>query len=143
VFCAHRKCLGFSLLTNPEGPSTVFDVVYTRFKTAPKLIVYDNACNLHKYVLRRAPQFFSNTAFRIDRLHIYNHEGCSSGYNLATYPNHMSVATNVRLDKLNTQIAEQVNSLLDGIRTQVAYMGHDNAMAYVKFFLAQYNIRQT
>lgn len=42
---------------------------------APKLIVYDNACNLHKYVLRRAPQFFSNTAFRIDRLHIYNHEG--------------------------------------------------------------------
>lgn len=111
VFCAHRKCLGFSLLTNPEGPSTVFDVIYTRSKTgeltssllhfvcilvsclallgfalhaaadgfgmaaAPKLIVNANACNLHKYVLRRAPNFFSNAAFRIDRQHIYNHEG--------------------------------------------------------------------
>ena len=49
---------------------------------------------------------------------------CSSGYNLATYPNHMSVAANVRLDKLNTQIAEQVNALLDGIRTQVSTAQH-------------------
>lgn len=35
------------------------------------------------------------------------------------YPNRMPVATNVTLNNLNTQIAEQVNSLLEGIRTQV------------------------
>ena len=45
---------------------------------------------------------------------------CSSGYNLGTYPADMLVAANVKLDKLNTQIAEQANSLLESIRTQVS-----------------------
>lgn len=125
----------------------------------------------------------------------------------------MSVAANVKLDKLNTQIAEQANALLESIRvqvscfaasivtdlctypcivlsstyevdydnalhpawympahvrpklvwsksmlmhcaqlvhelismtclSQVAYMRHDNAMAYIKYFLAKYNMRQ-
>ena len=41
----------------------------------PNMVVYDNACNLHRYVLRRAPKLFADTAFRIDRLHVYNHHG--------------------------------------------------------------------
>ncbi|KAL0038592.1 hypothetical protein WJX77_011963 [Trebouxia sp. C0004] len=62
-----------NLMTDQRGPTLHF--IYNRFKTAPKMIVYDNACNLHRYVLRRAPQFFSSTLFRIDRLHIRNHDG--------------------------------------------------------------------
>ena len=41
----------------------------------PGMVVYDNACNFHRYALRRAPRFFANTLFRIDRLHIFNHHG--------------------------------------------------------------------
>ena len=40
---------------------------------APKLIIYDNCCNLMRYCLRRAPLFFSETQFLIDRLHWFNH----------------------------------------------------------------------
>ena len=32
MFCAHRTCLGFSLMADQEGPSTAFELVYTRFK---------------------------------------------------------------------------------------------------------------
>jgi hypothetical protein len=44
---------------------------------------------------------------------------CSSGYNLAKYPQDMQLCKGIPLRKLNTQVAEQCNSLLDRIRTQV------------------------
>ena len=42
------------------------------------MIVYDNACNLHRYAVRRAAKFFSNSAIRVDRLHVFNHHGYDS-----------------------------------------------------------------
>ncbi|BDA41042.1 hypothetical protein COCOBI_01-6970 [Coccomyxa sp. Obi] len=123
-------------MVNKEGPATAFDLFFSRLVTGPKMVVYDNACNLHRYALRRAPKFFAETAFRIDRLHIFNHNGCSSGYNLAKYPQDMKIVEGVRLRTLNTQVAEQCNSILDRVRTQVVYMHHDNGMVYLKYFLA-------
>ena len=90
------------------------------------MVVYDNACNLQRYALRRAPPFFKDTAFCIDRLHIFNHHGyalstarivahwhskamthivehicrCSKGYNLSIYPQDMEISTGVQLSKL-------------------------------------------
>ncbi|DBA80208.1 TPA: hypothetical protein ACH3X1_008103 [Trebouxia sp. C0004] len=66
---------------------------------------------------------------------------CSSGYDLRQYPASMLVSPGVTLGQLNTQVAEQVNALLENVRTQVAYMKHDNAMSYLKYFLAKYNAR--
>ena len=45
------------------------------FFSAPKVIIYDNACSLHQYCLNRDPEFFKNTEFYIDRLHWDNHVG--------------------------------------------------------------------
>ena len=42
---------------------------------APSMVVYDNACNLQRYVLKRTPHYFRHTAFRIDRLHVFAHKG--------------------------------------------------------------------
>lgn len=42
---------------------------------APKLIIYDNACNLQEYCLNRDPGFFANTKFCVDKFHWYNHKG--------------------------------------------------------------------
>ena len=104
IFCAHGLCLGFSLMASQEGPRTPFEILFTRFKegevmssagrcfwhihnsleysnrismcsAAPSMVVYDNACNLQRYVMKRAPHFFRHTAFRIDRLHVYAHKG--------------------------------------------------------------------
>ena len=40
---------------------------------APKRIIYDNCCNLMRYCFKRAPKFFSETHFLIDRLRWFNH----------------------------------------------------------------------
>jgi hypothetical protein len=45
------------------------------FILAPKIIVYDNACNLHSYCLNRDPLFFKETKFLVDRFHWKNHRG--------------------------------------------------------------------
>jgi hypothetical protein len=39
----------------------------------PKLVVYDNACNLAAFIAKRTPIFFQNTDFLVDRLHIKGH----------------------------------------------------------------------
>jgi hypothetical protein len=104
LFCPHEVCLGFKLMNNNEGPGTLFELLFTRFRNGacscymqtiaaiplsllgcrsaccagPRRIIYDNACNLHRYSLRRAPRLFAKTEFRIDRLHIFNHIGCDS-----------------------------------------------------------------
>lgn len=36
-----------------------------RFTTAPEVVIYDNACALHSYCLRRAPHFFRDTVFKV------------------------------------------------------------------------------
>jgi len=68
-FCGHGVCLGFKILVRCEGPSTIFEIIATRFVKAPLWIIYDNACNLHNYCIKRLPQFFCNTRFLVDRLH--------------------------------------------------------------------------
>ena len=40
------------------------------FKTLPKLIIYDNACKLHLYYLKREPKHYENTKLSesVDRI---------------------------------------------------------------------------
>ncbi len=39
LFCAHRKCIGFSLMSDQEGRSTAFQLIYNRIKTGRTLSV--------------------------------------------------------------------------------------------------------
>jgi hypothetical protein len=48
----------------------------------PKIIVYDNACNLHSYCLNRNPTCFKETKFLVDRFHWKNHRGKVFGIDL-------------------------------------------------------------
>lgn len=82
--------------------------------------MYDNACNTHRVCLKRSPRFFSKTSFRIDRLHVFNHTGCGSGYRLDdNLDPKFELAPGVNVGNFNSQVAEQTNRLLDRIRTQV------------------------
>lgn len=120
--------------------------------TAPTVVVYDNACNLQRYVLKRAPHFFRHTAFRIDRLHIFAHKGQVPVLSMVStcvnesqhmsfsgaavlqpdeYPAHMPVADGIGLKMLNTQVAEQVNSLLESIRTQVSIIVRNDVVTQI------------
>ena len=48
-------------------------------------LVYDNACNAHKYGLRRYPHRLRIFIFLIDRHHISNHTACSKAYDINQY----------------------------------------------------------
>jgi hypothetical protein len=149
MFCPHGFCLGFKIMSRGEGPKTVFDLVYHRFKKGPKWIVYDNACNLHRYCLRRRPCFFRRTRFFIDRMHRWGHIACHEGYNMDKLPGSTVIMKacelnglkfpEITVESFNSQVAEQCNAKLLSIRTQCAYMRQENYMSFVRYFLYKKN----
>eukprot|EP00808_Paulinella_micropora_P000321 g42912.t1 len=85
-----KIALGWHAMGKAESHKTVFDIMISRFKKMPRVIVYDNACHLLEYFLNR-----------------YNHVGCSNGFNISMF-DHLKWA--------NSQAAEQGNSALKKIK---------------------------
>ena len=56
--------------------------------------------------------------------------GCCSSYDVRQHSD---------LDGVNTQVAEQSNSLLNRLKGMVSYMTEDNFLTHVKMFLAYRN----
>ena len=82
----HRKCVGFYLLPSAESCQHVYNILVTRFTTIPRIIIYDNGCNLSEYIFNRAPQMFKDTYILSDGFHWKNHVNCSSAFNSKLYP---------------------------------------------------------
>ena len=135
LFCRHRVCLGFSLMSSSESPRTAFNIFLQRFTNyLPQLrIFYDNCCNLHQFCLNREPARFSETIFLIDRLHYQDHTSCTEGYSTNSYN------SDPHIKSINTQINEQANADLRRLTKQIAYMKPENVMVHVKLFLAERN----
>ena len=81
-----------------ESARSVFEVLYTRWPTAPEVVVYDNACNLAIYAHMREAYLFKDTTFVIDRLHQHAHHQCSPVFDFNLYST---------LYGKNSQLAEQ------------------------------------
>ena len=127
--CCNRV-LGFSLLDRNETPRIGFEIMFTRFKVAPRLVVYDNSCNLQHYCMLREPHFFKNTLFVIDRFHRRGHV-CSPAYD----PRH-----HLCLNNVNTSRAEQVNSALSSLSNQLKYMCPSRYFFFLRDFLSELNV---
>ena len=102
VFVLHcldcAACIGFHMMPSSESPRTLFEILFTRWPTAPEVVVYDNGCHAHAYALNREPEWASNTFYVIDKLHYRGHTACSSSYDIGKYP---------VLGKKNSSMAEQ------------------------------------
>ena len=117
-----------------ESPIYPFKFFHSRFKCAPKLITYDNACKLHQCCFNCEPAFFSHIQYSVYRFHWKGHVGCSSGYNLAIYKSALT----------KSSIAKSMNNGdLQHINSQVAYMSHANFMHTVSLFVATKNLDVT
>ena len=68
--------LWFGSVRRCESPQVPFSIFTSRFRTPPKAIVYDNACNLQVYCLNREPALYKSTCFFIDHFHWRGHVGC-------------------------------------------------------------------
>ena len=132
VFCEHAICHGFQLMDSPESPRTPFNLLVTKFKKIPKIIVYDNACHLMLYCLKREPARFKDTVFLIDRFHSRGHT-CTRGYHMDTYDD---VET---INAINSSLVEQANARLVNLRNQIACMSSVNAMHHIAIFIALRN----
>jgi hypothetical protein len=133
IYCPHGVCCGFEVMRSHESPKHPFEIFFTRFETPPDIIVYDNCCKLHQYILNRQPFHFKSTSFFVDRFHWRGHVGCSSGYSLDRY------ATR-QISSINSQVNEQANAGLQRMKGQIAYMKPGNFMFHVKLFLAISNM---
>ncbi|KAF6758359.1 hypothetical protein DFP72DRAFT_807868 [Ephemerocybe angulata] len=133
-WCSHSICYGFHCIPQSEGRDDVFSAMVTRWKVAPKRVVYDFACALGPYCLLREPMFFANTFFAIDIFHASGHTKCSPAAFLSEYMN-----VDTRLEYINSSAAECGNGALRRIRKSVSYMGQERAIIYTKVFLSVWN----
>ncbi|KAE8185006.1 hypothetical protein CF336_g7582 [Tilletia laevis] len=137
LWCPHRICVGFHVIPHAEGRNDVFSAIYTHWSTPPAVIVYDFACQLGPYSLRREPGFFKDTLFVVDQMHEKGHSNCSGASRLSTY-----MRTDPRLQHLYSSAAECGNAGLSRIKKTVSYSKQENAVALVKVFLSIWNRRR-
>jgi hypothetical protein len=122
-------------MEHAESPKTAFEILVRRFDRIPRLIIYDNACKLHLYCLKREPRRFQDTRFMVDRLHFRKgHVGCSLGYSMDSYECDETIAA------INSQANEQANASLRRLSTQLTYMPPNNVIKHTSVFLALRNI---
>ncbi|KZV86252.1 hypothetical protein EXIGLDRAFT_622164, partial [Exidia glandulosa HHB12029] len=133
-WCTHGICLGFHCIPDGEGRNDVFAALYTRWKRAPKYVIYDFACALGPYCMLREAEFFKNTRFLIDKFHSSGHSSCSAACFVSTYAAHDPI-----LAHINTSAAEFGNSGLKRIRTSIRYMSQRHAVIYTHRFLCLWN----
>lgn len=134
VWCTHSVCYGFHCIPFAEGRNDVFSAIFTHWKTAPSVVVYDFACALQPYCMAREPEFFANTLFVIDTFHSSGHTKCGHATFLDSY-----CVTNPRLLSVNSSAAESGNGGIARIRKSVSYMSQARAIIYTKTFLSIWN----
>ena len=135
LWCRHRIAQGFHVISKGEGRNDVFSALYCHWPVAPRVVCYDNACQLMHYSTIREPIYFKNTTFVIDRLHQKNHYACSEAFGLRSF---MEGGAK-EFFQFNDSAAETGNALLKRIRTSCAYMGKARFMVFVKVFLEVQN----
>ena len=134
VWCTHSICYGFHSIPRSEGRDDVFSAMVTRWRKAPKTVIYDFACALGPYCMTREPEFFADTLFVIDAFHAGGHTKCAPAAFLKTYS-----SVDPRLSKINSSAAECGNGGISRIRKSVSYMGQERAILYTKTFVSIWN----
>ena len=127
-----EKCLFFAVMTNPESPRSVFDILYTMLPKAPRIVIYDNACNLMHFCLNREPQYFQRTIFLVDAMHFKDHRKCCDDFDAAKY---MAIFRTKR----NTSLAEQKNAVLRKLENSLSFMTQCNFLLFLRHWIHRMN----
>jgi hypothetical protein len=135
-WCArHRICLGWVFLKKAESLEIVYQTILTRFPVIPKVICYDNACNLAEYCYNRAPRFeinrvnsiifryFVDSIFIVDGFHFKGHVNCSHGYNSSKL---------ALMADICSVVHEQKNSKLAKLKIPSLYMRFDCFLSLIR-----------
>jgi hypothetical protein len=130
----HECCIGFVVLDRPESPKLVYEILMTRFKEAPKIVIYDNGCNLQEYVLNRTPILAQNMRILVDGFHYQSHVNCAPTFDTHAHP----PLTN----KLNTSLFEQRNSRLAPLKNTAPLLNIRTFLTFLRYAVGSTNIQQ-
>jgi hypothetical protein len=97
-----EKMTGWLLMRTGEGPAIMHDIMISRMKVAPPVMLYDIACRCARYSNWREPKFFKNTKWLVDKFHFGGHKMCPASCNPYLHP--------FLLNNRVTQLCEQHNA---------------------------------
>ncbi|KIJ31609.1 hypothetical protein M422DRAFT_53298 [Sphaerobolus stellatus SS14] len=112
--------------------------IFCHWSKAPKIIVYDFACQLAPYSSVREPSFFGNTRFVVDEFHASDHTKCSKASHASFALQH-----DPQIQLINTSAAEVGNSGASKICKSVSYMTQWHAIIFIKTYLDIMNCCRT
>lgn len=134
IWCPHLICLGFHKIPVAEGRNDVFSAIFKYWKEAPKVIIYDFACQLGPYCMSREPEFVKDTLFAIDEMHANGHANCSEACFASTY-----MEVRPKLIPVNSSAAECSNAGMNRIRKSISYMSQSRAIRFAYTYLCVWN----
>ena len=123
--CSNPKLLGFVVMKKPESTEVALDSILTHFRIPPRVIFYDNACNLYASALLRVPWLLNQTRFLVDRFHYKSHT-CSTFFDPSSYR---------ELDLFKTTGEESINARIEKVLCFLRYLRGKN---YVPFLRARF-----
>lgn len=129
----HKKCIGWIVLESAESPRVITNALLTRFPDAD-VVMYDNGCRLHEYILNRFPTAAKNMQFLIDSLHWMNHTSCAEVYNPDNYRE--------QLGNMSSVLCEQKNSILHRLKNTAPHLNFRSFVALMFYAVAQINKQQ-
>jgi len=132
--CGCGYSIGFELLRETESPAHAVAALVQRFKTLPRVIYFDTACQAQRNALRRVPWLMDGccTAWFIDRFHRCNHK-CSPVFNADQFP---------QLTRgHDTSGAERQHSIKKRSKNSLSYMTQRRFIVRSRFIAAHNNIR--
>jgi len=128
IFCIWcKRLVGYQVLKFTESSRTLFDLILTRWDRPPDIIIYDNACNMHKFCLSREPEYFKDVMFILDRLHVAGHVKCCLSYD--PYQHAFVV-------DINTQLCEQANAPYKDRYASLHQMKQGTFLFHLRHFIA-------
>ena len=154
VGCSCQKpiTMGFTLMLKGESPRNIFRILMTRQwdRSTLRGIIYDHACEAHRYFLNREPRDFKNFNFIVDGCHFQgqrkmkkstfgkaSHLGCSESYLFMAYKPY----TQLQIDGAhNSQGREQMHSVLEKLAPSLRQMNYSNFMRTLIIFFSVHNL---
>ena len=128
--CDKPQLLGYIIMVRAESTALALTSVLTHFQVPPRVVYYDNACNLAKSVLTRAPWLLHCTKFVVDRFHFKNHT-CSELYDPDSY---------FAMDLDRTTTAESFNARLEKSVPYLRFVKADNLIPHLSIRFALLNV---
>ena len=128
--CEKPQLLGYIVMRRAESTGLALTSILTHFRFPPKVVYYDNACNLVRSILVRCPWLMHCTKFVVDRFHYKNHTCCE-----LFDPNSYFW---MDMDKNTT--AESLNARLEKSVPYLRFLKAENYMPHLNIRFALLNI---